>query len=111
MSEPGYLDDPHPSTLAPTSLFSTLASRQIRQAQYDDPSTWRTTHTRYENDTPRSPSARSRSSDSYSTTSSEDRALQREWEEQLEQLRLMVQIIVFPFVGKFFGRKFGYFRK
>lgn len=47
---------------------------------------------------------------SYETSSSEqDRALQREWEEQVDQLKLMFQIIILPFVGKFFGRKFGYF--
>lgn len=52
-------------------------------------------------------------SDDYasSTTSSHDRALQQEWQDQLEQLKLMFQIIIFPFAGKFFGRKFGYFRK
>ncbi|SNX81492.1 uncharacterized protein MEPE_00197 [Melanopsichium pennsylvanicum] len=56
----------------------------------------------------------SQSEYSYSSTDSNSLssvAIQKEWEEQLDQLKLMFQVIIFPFVGKFLGRKFGYFRK
>lgn len=33
---------------------------------------------------------------------------QREWEESLEQLQLLLTMIVMPFAGKFLGRKFAY---
>lgn len=139
----GYLDDAHAggsrssgSRLDATSLFATLAQRQMTQAQYDDDAAWTTSHPRrhrphhrrgsIEDDLSSSSSSgggggkrRERrrrdslsSAGSYSTTSSaHERALQREWDEQLDQLKLMFQIIILPFVGKFFGRKFGYFCK
>lgn len=49
----------------------------------------------------------------YSATDSDaDSArLEQEWEEQLNQLKLMLQIIVFPLFGKYFGRKYAYYRK
>ncbi|KAF4125802.1 hypothetical protein GMORB2_1048 [Geosmithia morbida] len=43
--------------------------------------------------------------DIYSETESE---AQEEWERSLEQLQLLLTMIVVPFVGKFFGRKFAY---
>ncbi|KAJ9476994.1 Chromatin elongation factor SPT6 [Pseudozyma hubeiensis] len=133
----GYLDDNpsassssnrQPDTLAPTSLFATLAQRQmdqqqhLSQSQYDDDAEWTSRSQRH----PRSSKRHRRSnryaseseseeeedgSSDYTDDSSHDRALQQEWEDQLDQLKLMFQIIIFPFVGKFFGRKFGYFRK
>jgi len=33
---------------------------------------------------------------------------QEEWEASLEQLQLMLNLVLIPFVGKFFGRKFAY---
>ncbi|KAK4164835.1 hypothetical protein QBC43DRAFT_334038 [Cladorrhinum sp. PSN259] len=33
---------------------------------------------------------------------------QKEWEESLEQLQLLLTMIVLPFAGKYFGRKFAY---
>jgi hypothetical protein len=33
---------------------------------------------------------------------------QREWEESLEQLQLLLTMIIMPFAGKYFGRKFAY---
>lgn len=33
---------------------------------------------------------------------------QKEWEESLEQIQLLLTMIVVPFAGKFFGRKFAY---
>ncbi|KAH6631136.1 hypothetical protein B0J18DRAFT_423223 [Chaetomium sp. MPI-SDFR-AT-0129] len=33
---------------------------------------------------------------------------QREWEESLEQLQLLLTMIIMPFAGKFLGRKFAY---
>ena len=137
----GYLDNPTPSsstsstsqsTVAPTSLFAQLAQRQfdaqsrsMSQESYDDPSLWRRSRKPHSSS---SPSTRTRTnrntelsetdsddvasnSSEYSSDSGDSAVLQREWEEQLDQMKLMFQIIIFPFVGKFFGRKFGYFRK
>ncbi|KAK4458040.1 hypothetical protein QBC42DRAFT_277663 [Cladorrhinum samala] len=33
---------------------------------------------------------------------------QKEWEESLEQLQLLLTMIIMPFAGKYFGRKFAY---
>lgn len=33
---------------------------------------------------------------------------QKEWEESLEQLQLLLTMIIMPFAGKFLGRKFAY---
>lgn len=111
----GYLDDqPSSSTssssssVTHTSLFAHLAQRQLDQSrsspsreEYDDPHSW-TTRRR----------TRSESSESYDSEDSRTSSqLQKEWDEQVEQMKLMFQIIIFPFVGKFFGRKFGYYRK
>ena len=38
----------------------------------------------------------------------EDFDAQREWERSLEQLQLLLTMIVVPFAGKYFGRKFAY---
>jgi hypothetical protein len=44
-------------------------------------------------------------SDIYSDTDSE---AQEEWERSLEQLQLLLTMMIIPFVGKYFGRKFAY---
>jgi len=36
---------------------------------------------------------------------------QEEWEASLEQLQLMLNLVLIPFVGKFFGRKFAYWSR
>lgn len=33
---------------------------------------------------------------------------QKEWEESLEQIQLLLTMIIVPFAGKFLGRKFAY---
>ncbi|KAJ4396669.1 hypothetical protein N0V93_000890 [Gnomoniopsis smithogilvyi] len=33
---------------------------------------------------------------------------QREWEESLEQIQLLLTMVLVPFAGKFLGRKFAY---
>lgn len=33
---------------------------------------------------------------------------QREWERSLEQLQLLLTMVLIPFAGKYFGRKFAY---
>jgi len=38
----------------------------------------------------------------------EDYDAQREWEQSLEQLQLLLTMILIPFAGKYFGRKFAY---
>ncbi|SPO20743.1 uncharacterized protein UTRI_00219 [Ustilago trichophora] len=154
-SSGGYLDDANSAstsragveTMAPTTLFATLAQRQfdlrqqqMSQAQYDDPTSWSsspsfhlhqsdnqrhrrrspkhrksTSHNTRQSDTDSIPttltcrSSQTSYNDSDTDSEIDSLALQREWEEQLDQLKLMFQIIIFPFVGKFFGRKFGYF--
>jgi len=42
-----------------------------------------------------------------SETASESDA-QREWEASLEQLQLLLTMVIVPFAGKYFGRKFAY---
>lgn len=44
-------------------------------------------------------------SEIYSETDSE---AQEEWERSLEQLELLLTMMIIPFVGKYFGRKFAY---
>ena len=60
---------------------------------------------------PTSPSHISHSaSSSVSTTSeAEDDEAQREWQESLAQLTLLFNLVLLPFIGKYFGRKFAYF--
>jgi hypothetical protein len=47
-------------------------------------------------------------SDTASTTSEDDEA-EREWQESLAQLTLLFNLVLLPFAGKYFGRKFAYF--
>lgn len=44
-------------------------------------------------------------SDLYSETDSDAQA---EWERSLEQLQLLLTMMIIPFVGKYFGRKFAF---
>ncbi|KAI0842566.1 hypothetical protein F5Y06DRAFT_257956 [Hypoxylon sp. FL0890] len=43
-----------------------------------------------------------------SFTSEEDYDAQKEWEQSLEQLQLLLTMILVPFAGKYLGRKFAY---
>lgn len=36
---------------------------------------------------------------------------QKEWEESLEQMQLLLTMIIVPFAGKFLGRKFAYWSR
>lgn len=38
----------------------------------------------------------------------DDYDAQKEWEHSLEQLQLLLTMIIVPFAGKYFGRKFAY---
>lgn len=49
-------------------------------------------------------------SDIYSDDGTESDA-QEEWERSLEQLQLLLTMMLIPFVGKYFGRKFAYWSK
>lgn len=41
-------------------------------------------------------------------SSEEESDAQKEWEASLQQLELMLTMVVVPYVGKYFGRKFAY---
>ncbi|KAI0535069.1 hypothetical protein GGR58DRAFT_480338 [Xylaria digitata] len=47
-------------------------------------------------------------STSESFVSDDDYDAQKEWEQSLEQLQLLLTMILIPFAGKYFGRKFAY---
>lgn len=36
---------------------------------------------------------------------------QQEWEESLEQIQLLLTMVIVPFAGKYFGRKFAYWSR
>ncbi|KIW69149.1 hypothetical protein PV04_05042 [Phialophora macrospora] len=49
--------------------------------------------------------------DSDDDTASEDYEesdAEREWKESLQQLELLLSMVIVPYVGKYFGRKFAY---
>lgn len=48
-------------------------------------------------------------SDTASTISEEDDLAEQEWQESLAQLTLLFNLVILPFAGKYFGRKFAYF--
>ncbi|KXJ87651.1 hypothetical protein Micbo1qcDRAFT_207853 [Microdochium bolleyi] len=48
------------------------------------------------------------SSSTESFESDDDFDAQKEWEASLEQLQLLLTMIIVPFAGKYFGRKFAY---
>jgi len=41
-------------------------------------------------------------------SSADESDAQREWEASLQQLELMLTMIIVPYAGKYFGRKFAY---
>lgn len=41
----------------------------------------------------------------------DDSDAQKEWEQSLEQLQLLLSLVLIPFAGKFLGRKFAYWSK
>ena len=47
--------------------------------------------------------------DTASTTSEEDDLAEQAWQESLDQLTLLFNLVLLPFAGKYFGRKFAYF--
>jgi hypothetical protein len=46
--------------------------------------------------------------DSSDLDSQEESDAQREWEESLQQLELILTMVIVPYAGKYFGRKFAY---
>lgn len=46
--------------------------------------------------------------DSSDLDSSDVSHAQREWEESLQQLELVLMMVIVPYAGKYFGRKFAY---
>lgn len=51
------------------------------------------------------------SSSTESFESDDDFDAQKEWEASLEQLQLLLTMIIVPFAGKYFGRKFAYWSR
>jgi hypothetical protein len=51
------------------------------------------------------------SSDLSSETTEEASDAQREWEASLQQLELLLTMVIVPYAGKYFGRKFAYWGK
>lgn len=46
--------------------------------------------------------------DSSDVDSEEESDAQKEWEASLQQLELVLTMIIVPYAGKYFGRKFAY---
>jgi hypothetical protein len=46
--------------------------------------------------------------DSSDLDSEEESDAQREWEASLQQLELVLTMVIVPYAGKYFGRKFAY---
>jgi hypothetical protein len=46
--------------------------------------------------------------DSSDLDSEEESDAQREWEASLQQLELVLTMVIIPYAGKYFGRKFAY---
>jgi hypothetical protein len=51
------------------------------------------------------------SSDLSSETTEEASDAQKEWEASLQQLELLLTMVIVPYAGKYFGRKFAYWGK
>jgi hypothetical protein len=47
----------------------------------------------------------------FSTTSTSTRDIQREWDENMEQGRQLFAMVIFPFVGRWIGKKVSYWGK
>jgi hypothetical protein len=56
---------------------------------------------------PSSPTTSTTSSLTLHSSSSETDA-EREWKESLQQLELLLSLVIVPYLGKYFGRKFAY---
>lgn len=55
------------------------------------------------------PSSSAGSSTSVSPSEEEELSdAEREWRESLQQLELMLTLLLIPYIGKYFGRKFAY---
>ncbi|EFZ01713.2 hypothetical protein X797_004322 [Metarhizium robertsii] len=63
------------------------------------------TYNEKEDDIDSLPSTSSSTSDVYSDADSDAQA---EWDRSLEQLQLLLTMMIVPWVGKYFGRKFAY---
>jgi hypothetical protein len=50
----------------------------------------------------------STSTEGFESDDEDDYNAQKEWEQSLEQLKLLLTMIIVPFAGKYFGRKFAY---
>lgn len=46
--------------------------------------------------------------DSSDLDSEEESDAQREWEESLQQLEMILTMMIVPYAGKYFGRRFAY---
>lgn len=51
------------------------------------------------------------SEDSSDLDSEEESDAQKEWEASLQQLELVLTMVIVPYAGKYFGRKFAYWSK
>ncbi|CEL57675.1 hypothetical protein RSOLAG1IB_02418 [Rhizoctonia solani AG-1 IB] len=49
----------------------------------------------------------SRSEISYDSEEEEERLAQQEWDESVQQLQLLLTVVVFPFFGKWLGRRWS----
>lgn len=47
-------------------------------------------------------------SDDLTVSDEFDSDAEREWRESLEQLELLLSMVIVPYLGKYFGRKFAY---
>lgn len=45
---------------------------------------------------------------SYDSEEEEQRLAQQEWDESVQQLQLLLTVVVFPFFGKWLGRKWSH---
>ncbi|KAH7345041.1 hypothetical protein B0J17DRAFT_712657 [Rhizoctonia solani] len=50
----------------------------------------------------------SRSEISYDSEEEEQRLAQQEWDESVQQLQLLLTVVVFPFFGKWLGRRWSH---
>ncbi|CAD6570140.1 MAG: hypothetical protein TREMPRED_005608 [Tremellales sp. Tagirdzhanova-0007] len=57
---------------------------------------------------PLDPDQSSSSSESSYDEDEEAAMIQEEWEESLRQMEMVLSIVIFPFFGKWYGRRFSY---
>lgn len=123
--QPRYLDEPIPSssstnphlhdgTPSPFSTSALLASLNLKSHNLHNSKNKkrRSRNNNKNHDDVNSDFDSDSSSDSGSlsswTSSREEREAQQEWDEGIRQLQLAVQVLLFPFVGKWLGRKWSY---